>query len=52
MHETRVQVLGVVWSTYSAGSLLVTEGTQNKKPLLMYPLLLLYIYFMSLYTGV
>ncbi|XP_013394365.1 protein YIPF4 [Lingula anatina] len=46
-----LKVLGVVWATYSAGTLLCVEGLQHKKPLLLYPVFLLYIYFFSLYTG-
>lgn len=46
------QFLGVIWASYSAGSLLVQEELKNKKPLLLYPIFLLYIYFFSLYTGV
>ncbi|KAH9488047.1 Protein yipf4 [Bulinus truncatus] len=44
--------LGVVWASYSAGSLLCVQELQHKKPLLLYPVFLLYIYFLSLYTGV
>ena len=47
-----LQLLGVVWSTYSAGSLLCVQELQQKRILLLYPLFLLYIYFFSLYTGV
>ncbi|XP_078591102.1 protein YIPF4-like [Branchiostoma floridae x Branchiostoma japonicum] len=47
-----VKFLGVLWAAYSAGSLLVHEEFKTKKPLLMYPIFLLYIYFLSLYTGV
>jgi len=45
------KVLGVVWASYSAGSLLVTEELASKKLLLFYPVFLLYVYFFSLYTG-
>ncbi|XP_065062156.1 protein YIPF4-like [Rhopilema esculentum] len=45
------KVFGVGWAAYSAGSLLVQEELNNKKPLLFYPVFLLYIYFFSLYTG-
>jgi len=45
------KLLGVVWATYSAGSLLCGQELQQKKVLLLYPILLLYIYFLSLYTG-
>ncbi|XP_038074630.1 protein YIPF4-like [Patiria miniata] len=43
---------GVLWAAYSAGSLLIQDSLAHKKPLLIYPVLLLYIYFFSLYTGV
>ena len=46
-----LQSLGVIWAAYSAGSLLAVDELQHKKPLLLYPVLLLYIYFLSLYTG-
>lgn len=46
------QLLGVLWAAYSAGSLLCVQELQHKKPLLLYPIFLLYIYFFSLYTGV
>eukprot|EP01135_Chromosphaera_perkinsii_P000589 Nk52_evm10s128 gene=Nk52_evmTU10s128 len=42
---------GVIWASYSAGSLLVTDELSHKKILLVYPIFLLYIYFFSLYTG-
>uniref|UniRef100_A0A1I7X2G2 Glyco_hydro_18 domain-containing protein n=1 Tax=Heterorhabditis bacteriophora TaxID=37862 RepID=A0A1I7X2G2_HETBA len=45
-------MFGVTWSVYSAGTLLCGEELQEKKPLLLYPVLLLYIYFFSLYSGV
>ncbi|CAL1530407.1 unnamed protein product [Lymnaea stagnalis] len=44
--------LGVVWASFSAGSLLCVQELQHKKPLLLYPIFLLYVYFLSLYTGV
>ena len=46
-----LQLLGVVWAAYSAGSLLCVQELQQKKSLLLYPIFLLYIYFLSLYTG-
>ncbi|XP_068681699.1 protein YIPF4-like [Montipora foliosa] len=46
-----IKLFGVVWASYSAGSLLIQEELKNKRLLLMYPILLLYIYFFSLYTG-
>lgn len=50
--STVVQLFGVFWAAYSAASLLVGEEFKTKKPLLIYPIFLLYIYFLSLYTGV
>jgi hypothetical protein len=47
-----VKVLGLAWSTYSAATLLCVQELQHKKPLLLYPIFLLYIYFLSLYSGV
>eukprot|EP00730_Choanoeca_flexa_P014300 TRINITY_DN6206_c0_g1_i1.p1 TRINITY_DN6206_c0_g1~~TRINITY_DN6206_c0_g1_i1.p1 ORF type:complete len:284 (+),score=46.93 TRINITY_DN6206_c0_g1_i1:95-853(+) len=49
--STSVKALGVLWATYSAGSLLATEGLESRKALLFYPILLLYVYFVSLYSG-
>ncbi|XP_041354189.1 protein YIPF4-like [Gigantopelta aegis] len=46
-----LKLFGVVWAAYSAGSLLCVQELQHKKPLLFYPVFLLYIYFLSLYTG-
>lgn len=46
------QLFGVFWAAYSAASLLVGDEFKTKKPLLIYPVFLLYIYFLSLYTGV
>lgn len=47
-----LQLCGVFWAAYSAASLLVSDEFKTKKPLLIYPIFLLYIYFLSLYTGV
>ena len=47
-----VKAIGVAWSTYSAATLLCVQELQHKKPLLLYPIFLLYIYFLSLYSGV
>ncbi|XP_076357485.1 protein YIPF4-like [Tachypleus tridentatus] len=47
-----VKFMGVVWATYSAGSLLCVHELQNKRPLLLYPIFLLYVYFFSVYSGV
>ncbi|XP_047208247.1 protein YIPF4 isoform X2 [Girardinichthys multiradiatus] len=46
------ELFGVFWAAYSAASLLVGDEFKTKKPLLIYPIFLLYIYFLSLYTGV
>ncbi|CAF0718294.1 unnamed protein product [Brachionus calyciflorus] len=46
------KLLGLAWSTYSAATLLCVQELQHKKPLLLYPIFLLYIYFLSLYSGV
>uniref|UniRef100_A0AAX7TYV5 Protein YIPF n=1 Tax=Astatotilapia calliptera TaxID=8154 RepID=A0AAX7TYV5_ASTCA len=50
--STLVKLFGVFWAAYSAASLLVGDEFKTKKPLLIYPIFLLYIYFLSLYTGV
>ncbi|XP_061545807.1 protein YIPF4 isoform X1 [Phycodurus eques] len=50
--STFIKLLGVFWAAYSAASLLVGDEFKTKKPLLIYPIFLLYIYFLSLYTGV
>ncbi|XP_014677585.1 PREDICTED: protein YIPF4-like [Priapulus caudatus] len=47
-----LKIVGVTWASYSAGSLLCGAELQHKRLLLLYPVLLLYIYFLSLYTGV
>lgn len=47
-----IKALGLLWSTYSAATLLCVQELQHKKPLLLYPIFLLYIYFLSLYSGV
>ncbi|CAI9729797.1 YIPF4-like [Octopus vulgaris] len=49
--STVFKFIGVVWAAYSAGSLLCVQELQQKRPLLLYPIFLLYIYFFSLYTG-
>ncbi|MFH4979525.1 hypothetical protein AB6A40_006234 [Gnathostoma spinigerum] len=43
---------GVLWSVYSAGTLLCVDELLEKRSLLLYPVFLLYIYFFSLYSGV
>ncbi|AWP14463.1 Protein YIPF [Scophthalmus maximus] len=50
--STIIKLFGVFWAAYSAASLLVGDEFKTKKPLLIYPIFLLYIYFLSLYTGV
>ncbi|XP_028325080.1 protein YIPF4 [Gouania willdenowi] len=50
--STLIKLCGVFWAAYSAASLLVGDEFKTKKPLLIYPIFLLYIYFLSLYTGV
>uniref|UniRef100_A0A3B3SAP6 Protein YIPF n=1 Tax=Paramormyrops kingsleyae TaxID=1676925 RepID=A0A3B3SAP6_9TELE len=50
--STVIKLFGVFWAAYSAASLLVGDEFKTKKPLLIYPIFLLYIYFLSLYTGV
>jgi len=47
-----LQSLGVCWATYSAGSLIVDEALMRRRPLMLYPLFLLYFYLFSLYSGV
>lgn len=46
-----LKVFGVLWATFSAGSLLATEELAHKKSLLLYPIWLLFVYLFSLYTG-
>lgn len=50
--NTFLKIIAVAWSTYSAATLLCVEELQHKKSLLLYPIFLLYIYFLSLYCGV
>ena len=52
LNNVTFQILGVVWASYSAGSLLVDQQLGQKKILLLYPTFLLYVYFFSLSTGV
>mmetsp|Transcript_20550 Transcript_20550/g.78775 ORF Transcript_20550/g.78775 Transcript_20550/m.78775 type:complete len:692 (+) Transcript_20550:604-2679(+) len=47
-----LQIGGTVWATFSAASLLMTVELAHKRVLLMYPVLLLYVYFASLASGV
>lgn len=44
--------VGVFWASYSAGTLLIHENQANKKPLVLYPVFLVYVYFYSIYSGV
>lgn len=46
-----VSFAGTLWSAYSAGKLLSMENLQHRCSLVVYPVCLLYIYFLSLYTG-
>ena len=43
--------MGVIWASLSAGSLLITPDLQRKRLLVLYPILLLYVLFLSLHTG-
>lgn len=47
-----LKTFGVIWAVYSAGTLLCVEELRQKRPLILYPVFLLYVYFLSLYTGV
>ncbi|KAL6080531.1 Protein yipf4 [Balamuthia mandrillaris] len=47
-----IKMLGTVWSSFSASSLLTTDSLSKKQLMLAYPVFLLYIYFISLYSGV
>lgn len=47
-----LKMAGVCWSTYSAATLLCVQELAHKRPLLLYPIFLLYIYFLSVYSGV
>ena len=46
-----VKVLGVLWASSGAASLLVTRKLANRRILLLYPILLFNIYLMSLHSG-
>lgn len=46
------KLAGVGWSTYSATCLLVSQEMIHRRILLVYPLLLLYLFFISLHAGV
>eukprot|EP00038_Savillea_parva_P014502 m.11150 g.11150 ORF g.11150 m.11150 type:complete len:271 (+) comp2822_c0_seq1:88-900(+) len=49
--DVLVKVIGIAWSTQSAGSLLVTDNLMEKRSMLLYPIMLLYGYLLSLHTG-
>eukprot|EP00906_Rhabdomonas_costata_P024118 RCo034708 len=42
----------VLWCSYAAKTLLVTDSLYNKQCLIVYPIVLLYTYFVSLHSGV
>ncbi|XP_039256638.1 protein YIPF4-like [Styela clava] len=46
-----LRMVGVLWASFSAATLLASEELKHKKVLIIYPIFLLYIYFLSLYTG-
>ena len=46
-----VKLLGVLWASSGAASLLVTRKLANRRILLLYPILLFNIYLMSLHSG-
>merc|ERR1711935_65055 len=50
--DTIFWFVGIIWASYSSSSLLISEEYHEKKPLLLYPIMLLFIYFMHLHTGV
>uniref|UniRef100_A0AAF5PU48 Protein YIPF n=2 Tax=Wuchereria bancrofti TaxID=6293 RepID=A0AAF5PU48_WUCBA len=52
LFSVAVGCFGVLWSVYSAGTLLCVEELREKRTLLLYPVFLLYVYFFSLYSGV
>eukprot|EP01103_Thecamoeba_quadrilineata_P008641 TRINITY_DN18380_c0_g1_i1.p1 TRINITY_DN18380_c0_g1~~TRINITY_DN18380_c0_g1_i1.p1 ORF type:complete len:236 (+),score=27.51 TRINITY_DN18380_c0_g1_i1:49-756(+) len=48
-----IRMSGTVWAASSAGMILVSSNElRNKRFLLGYPILLLYVYFISLHSGV
>jgi len=47
-----VQFIGILWASYSAGSLIISNNVLSKRVLLVYPIFLLYVYFVSLASGV
>ena len=46
-----LRMIGVLWASFSAATLLASEELKHKKVLIIYPIFLLYVYFLSLYTG-
>lgn len=50
MHTCRC--VGILWSTASSSNFLASIEYKDKQILLAYPIFLLYIYFLHLYTGV
>lgn len=46
-----LKTLSVLWSAQSAGSLLIDEQLQSRKIMVLYPLCLVYGYFLSLHGG-
>lgn len=47
-----IRLFGVMWASFSSSSLLASIEYKDKKILLAYPIFLLYVYFLHLYTGV
>lgn len=50
--SSNVQAACTAWAAFSASSWLAPLEMASKRYLLMYPIVLLYIYFISLYSGV
>mmetsp|Transcript_6561 Transcript_6561/g.16549 ORF Transcript_6561/g.16549 Transcript_6561/m.16549 type:complete len:238 (+) Transcript_6561:25-738(+) len=54
-HQTDIllflKCIGTLWSSYSAASILLQEKLSSRKPLLVYPILLLYIYLIALFHS-
>jgi len=47
-----IRIAGLFWASFSSSSLLASMEYKDKKILLAYPIFLLYVYFLHLYTGV
>jgi hypothetical protein len=47
-----LKILVTLWAAFSAGTLLSKDKFSQKQLMLSYPILLLYIYFISLHSGV